>query len=328
MNAHCASMRTMLVDDVTIRVKAGDGGAGAVAFNKVKKMLGPVGGDGGRGASVYFEGVRDVGALDFFARRKEVLAKNGGNGRGQFIDGKDGEDLVLRVPTGTLVRDTDTGEVREVNAEGERILAAKGGRGGRGNFKFRSSINTSPLEHEDGVSGESHNYHLELRLIADVGLIGLPNAGKSSLLNELTGAKSKVANYAFTTLEPHLGAYFGLIIADIPGLIEGASEGKGLGHKFLKHVRRTEMLFHLISAESDDAVRDYKTVRAELAAYDPALAEKKEYVFLTKCDMVSKETVDASLAALKKAKVAALPLSLLEPETMERVKKILAGLTV
>ena len=156
----------------------------------------------------------------------------------------------------------------------------------------------------------------------------MPNAGKSSLLNELTGAKSKVANYAFTTLEPHLGAYFGLIIADIPGLIEGASEGKGLGHKFLKHVRRTEMLFHLISAESDDAVRDYKTVRAELAAYDPALAEKKEYVFLTKCDMVSKETVDASLVSLKKAKVAALPLSLLEPETMERVKKILAGLTV
>ena len=246
----------MLVDEVTMKLYAGNGGRGAVAFNKVKLMQGPTGGDGGRGASIYLEGVTDINALAPFASRKEIQAKNGGDGRGQFIDGKNGADLVLKVPAGTRVVNVEPGYVQEIACAHDRILVAGGGSGGRGNFKFRSSTNTSPREFEEGTEGDTITYRLELRLIADVGLVGLPNAGKSSLLNELTAAGARVGNYAFTTLEPNLGAYYGLIIADIPGLIEGASEGKGLGVKFLKHIERTKTLFHLVSADSETPMRD------------------------------------------------------------------------
>ncbi len=313
----------MLIDDLTIRFEAGHGGRGASAFNKVKKSLGPTGADGGRGASIYLEGVADVSALKVFASRKLIKAPDGGNGRGQFIDGKRGEDLILKVPTGTRFTNEETGFTREISRVGERALIAGGGDGGRGNFKFRSSTNTSPKEFEEGKPGDTVTYHLELRLIADVGLVGLPNVGKSSLLNTLTAAKSRVAAYAFTTLEPHLGAYYELIIADIPGLIEGASVGKGLGVKFLKHIERTKTLFHLVSAESDDVVRDYKVVRKELEEYSPALAEKKEYVLLSKCDQVDTATLKKQLAALKKIKVSATPFSILDDASIEAVKKIL-----
>ncbi len=316
----------MLIDDIRIRLLAGNGGRGAAAFNKVRMNLGPVGGDGGRGGSVYFEGVHDIAALQNYASRKEMQAEDGKNGRGQFIDGRDGADLVLKIPTGTRITNLDTGYVQEMLESGQRILAAGGGTGGRGNFKFRSSTNTSPKEFEEGRPGDVANYHLELRLIADVGLVGLPNAGKSSLLNELTRARSRVASYAFTTLEPHLGAYYKLIIADIPGIIEGASEGKGLGVKFLKHIERTRVLFHLISAESDDPVRDYRTIRGELEKYSDLLAEKEEYVFLTKCDEVDAKAVKEKLAALKKIKVKATPISILEPDSMEKVQKVLNGI--
>ncbi|KKW19635.1 MAG: GTPase obg, partial [Candidatus Adlerbacteria bacterium GW2011_GWC1_50_9] len=282
----------MLVDDVTVRLEAGHGGHGSVSFNKVRLMQGPTGGDGGRGGSLYFEGVTDINALAFFSGRKIIRAENGKNGRGQFIDGKNGTDMVLKVPAGTRITNQGTGFVQEITEVGERILAAGGGSGGRGNFKFRSSTNTTPKESEEGKEGDVVEYHLELRLIADVGLVGLPNAGKSSLLNELTNAKSKVAHYAFTTLEPHLGAYYGLIIADIPGLIEGASSGKGLGVKFLKHIERTKRIFHLISAESEDPVYDYKIIRRELEIYNPELAKKEEQVFLTKSDSVSSEKLE------------------------------------
>ena len=201
-------------------LRAGHGGRGAVAFNKVRLMQGPTGGDGGRGASIYFEGVADINALKPFSSRKEIQAKNGGNGRGQFIDGSAGSDLILKIPTGTRIVNIATGYVSEITRVGERILAAGGGAGGRGNFKFRSSINTTPKEFEEGKEGDVMPYRLELRLIADVGLVGLPNAGKSSLINELTAAAARVGDYPFTTLEPNLGAYYGLIIADIPGLIE------------------------------------------------------------------------------------------------------------
>src|SRR3989344_1261030 len=277
----------MLIDEITMTLHAGKGGRGAVAFNKVKLMQGPTGADGGRGASIYFEGVADINALKPFAGRKEVQAKNGRDGRGQFLDGADGEDLILKVPTGTSVVNTESGYTRELTRVGERILAAGGGKGGRGNFKFRSSTNTSPKEFEEGTEGDTATYRLELRLIADVGLVGLPNAGKSSLINQLTAASVQVGDYPFTTLEPSLGAYYGLIIADIPGLIEGASEGKGLGVKFLKHIERTKTLFHLVSAESEDVVRDYKIVRGELEKYSPTLIEKNEHVFLTKSDAVT-----------------------------------------
>src|SRR3989338_817621 len=313
----------MLVDDVTVRLEAGHGGRGAVAFNKVKMMQGPTGGDGGRGASIYFEAVVDINALAPFSSRKEIRADTGQNGRGQFIDGHDGSDLVLKIPVGTLIINEETGYARELTKVGERLLAAGGGAGGRGNFKFRSATNTSPQEHEEGKAGDTVTYRLELRLIADVGLVGLPNAGKSSLLNTLTAARSRVANYPFTTLEAHLGSYYGLIIADIPGLIEGASEGKGLGFKFLKHIARTETIFHLLAADSDDVVRDYGIVRKELENYDAKLAEKREYVLLTKCDEVDGAAIKEKLATLQKRKIRALPISIIDDASLEPVKKIL-----
>lgn len=313
----------MLVDEITIRLEAGRGGRGAVAFQKVRLAQGPTGGDGGNGGGVYFEGVADVGALTPLANKKAARAEDGGNGRGQFIDGPRGADLILKVPTGTSVTNLETGYTREITRVGERLLCAGGGTGGRGNFKFRSPTNTTPKQYEEGKPGDAATFRLELRLIADVGLVGLPNAGKSSLLNELTRAQSRVAQYAFTTLEPHLGSYYGLIIADIPGLIEGASQGKGLGVKFLKHIERTKTLFHLVSAESEDPVRDYRIIRKELETYGATLAEKEEYVFLTKSDTVPPERLAEALAALKKNGIEARPLSLLEPQSLEEAKKIL-----
>lgn len=309
----------MLVDEITIRLIAGKGGRGAVAFNKTRMNLGPVGGDGGRGGGVYVEGVHDIAALGAHASRKEVLAEDGKNGKGQFVDGRDGKDFILKIPTGTRITNLDTGYVQEMLEQGQRILLAGGGKGGRGNFKFRSSTNTSPKEFEEGLVGDNALYLFELRLIADVGLVGMPNAGKSSLLNELTRARSRVANYPFTTLEPHLGSYFGIIIADIPGLIEGASEGKGLGVKFLKHIERTSALFHLVSAESEDPVRDYRTIRKELETYSATLAAKEERLFLSKSDMVSPEEVQEKIAQLKKAGVEATPISVIDEASMRQV---------
>lgn len=313
----------MLVDDITLRLEAGHGGNGAVAFNKVRLMQGPTGADGGRGGNIYFEGNSDINALARYASRKTIRAESGKNGRGQFIDGRAGEDFIIHVPAGTRITNLDTAYTKEIENVGDRILAAGGGVGGRGNFKFRSAINTTPKEAEEGLPGDVANYHLELLLIADVGLIGLPNAGKSSLLNELTAAKSRVAAHTFTTLEPHLGSYYGLIIADIPGLIEGASAGKGLGVKFLKHIERTKTLFHLVSAESDDLVRDYKIVRGELAAYNADISQKSEHVFLTKCDEISEDAKEAKLSAFKNAGIEATPLSILEPESITEVKRLL-----
>src|SRR3989344_3338428 len=305
----------MLIDEITIRLLAGDGGRGAVAFNKVRLSRGPTGGDGGRGANVYFEGVADINALMFFAGKKEMKAEDG-------RDGRAGEDLILKIPVWTTVI-KESGYAEEMEHVGQRILAAGGGAGGKGNFKFRSAVNTSPKEFQEGLAGDTVLYALKLRLIADVGLVGLPNGGKSSLQNNLPAEKSRVANYAFTTLEPHLGAYYELIIADIPGIIEGASGGKGLGVKFLKHIERTKVLFHLVSAESDDPVKDHAVIRKELTAYSPQLAEKTEYVFLTKSDTVSAESLQEKLSALKYAGIEANPLSVLDTDSLEEVKKIL-----
>ena len=313
----------MLIDEVTVHLAAGDGGRGAVAFNKVRLSRGPTGGDGGNGGSIYFEGVSDPGALALYAHRQEIKAENGKDGRGQFLDGRGGEDLFLKIPTGTSIINTATGFRQEMEHVGQRILAAGAGIGGRGNFKFRSATNTTPMEFEPGKGGDRTSYKLELRLIADIGLVGLPNAGKSSLLNELTAARSRVAAYAFTTLEPHLGAYYELIIADIPGLIEGASEGKGLGVKFLKHIERTKTLFHLVSGESEDPVADYRIVRGELEAYNPALGKKEERVFLAKSDTVSADVLKEKLKLLAKAKIQATPISVLDDASMADVKKIL-----
>jgi GTP-binding protein len=313
----------MLVDEVTIKVRAGDGGKGAVAFNKIRLSRGPTGGDGGRGGNVYFEGVQDIAVLFALANRQEFVAESGKDGRGQFLDGRAGADITVRVPVGTSFTNVESGYTQEITAVGERVLVAGGGVGGRGNFKFRSSTNMTPMEHEEGTQGDRATFDLKLRLIADVGLVGLPNAGKSSLLNELTRAKAKVAGYAFTTLEPNLGAYYELILADIPGLIEGASEGKGLGVKFLKHIERTKVLFHLVSAESDDVVRDYRVIRAELERYNSELAKKREYVFLSKSDAISAEEAREKLAALKQGGIEALPISIVDAESLARVRDIL-----
>lgn len=314
----------MFIDEITIRVRSGNGGSGAVAFNKNMMELGPTGASGGRGGSVILQAVADISALARFRYKKEWRAQDGENGRSQFHDGKDGADAILYVPIGTVVHNITTSREFELTRIGETIIIAKGGAGGRGNFHFRSSTNTSPKQSEEGKTGEEYEILLELKLIADVGLIGLPNVGKSSLLNELTRAKSKVANYPFTTLEPNLGVYYGgVVIADIPGLIEGAAEGKGLGDKFLRHIERTKILFHLVSATSSDPVADYAIVRNELSAYNKALCKKTEYVFISKSDEVDEKTLKKITLALKKKNKNTQDLSVIDDDKLKKVRDIL-----
>ncbi len=289
----------MLTDEAKIKIQAGKGGDGIVAFDKVMMSLGPTGGRGGNGGNIYFEGVADVFALNKYRHMKEHYAPDGKDGRGNRSDGPNGKDLVLTVPVGTLLTNIENGRTQEIISVGQKILAAKGGIGGRGNFYFRSGSSTSPMKFELGKPGEGFDLSIELRLIADVGLIGLPSAGKSSLLNELTAANAKVAAYHFTTLEPNLGVMDDIILADIPGLIEGASSGRGLGIKFLRHIQRTKALLHCISLESDDLTRDYNIIRQELATYDPLLLEKKELVILTKNDLLDENGVAKRKRELK-----------------------------
>ncbi len=313
----------MLIDDVTIRVSSGHGGPGSASFNKNLMALGPAGGSGGKGGSVFAIGVSDISALNQFRFKKELEAENGREGRGQFRDGHDGVDLTLKVPIGTVIHNLTTGEDVSIEHTGVPVLLAKGGNGGKGNFLFRSSKNTSPTQFQPGLPGEDFTLRLELKLIADVGFVGFPNAGKSSMLNELTNAKSKVANYAFTTLEPSLGVYYDLILADIPGIIEGSSDGKGLGVKFLRHIERTRILFHFLSAESQDLAGDYATIRAELEAYNPELTKKTEHLFLSKSDILEKKELTAKLKILKKLNKNVLPISIVDPESLTAVQKIL-----
>lgn len=313
----------MLIDDIKIKVAAGNGGRGAVAFNRNLMSLGPTGGMGGAGGSIYAEGVSDINALGQFRFKKEFKAENGLDGRGQFRDGHDGKDLVLKIPIGTCIHNLTRGTEVSVEKTGERILLTQGGLGGRGNFHFRSSRNTSPTESRPGSSGENFEIRFELKLIADVGFVGLPNVGKSSLLNVLTNARSKVANYPFTTLEPNLGAYYELILADIPGLIEGSSTGRGLGIKFLRHIERTRILFHFISVESPTPVKDYRTIRKELGLYKKALLEKPEWIFLTKSDLATEPELKKKMAALKKLAKSVTAVSIIDDASIKKVEKIL-----
>ncbi len=291
-----------LVDEIKLYIKSGKGGDGVVRWRREKSrpMGGPGGGNGGRGGDVYIVPIRDVGYLDFYRHTKSFTAENGNPGEGLGKQGAEGEDLILKFPIGSVITNKDTGETFELLHDDDKILILKGGRGGLGNEHYKSSRNVAPEESTPGAAGEDGNFHIELRLFADVGLIGLPSAGKSTLLNALTNAKSKVAEYHFTTLDPHLGSFHGFVLADIPGLIEGASEGKGLGTKFLRHIKRTKMLAHVLSLESDDLVRDYEVIRKELAAHDQELATKDEIIILSKTDVITPEELRTKRSAFDK----------------------------
>jgi len=283
-----------LVDELTILARAGKGGDGVVRWLhlKGKEYSGPAGGNGGNGGDIYIRGVRDISLLGRYRGEKKFEAENGGDGESYNRDGKGGKNLIIDLPVGSIVHNTATGEVHELMAEGEQKLVLKGGRGGAGNSVFRSSVNTSPKESTPGLPGEEAELRIELRLIASAGLIGLPNAGKSSLLNALTGASAKIGAYAFTTLDPNLGAMHGYILADIPGLIEGASAGKGLGSKFLRHIARTSLLLHCVSLESEKPLQDYETVRDEISKFgEGELQKKPELIVLTKSDTRTPEEI-------------------------------------
>lgn len=313
----------MLIDDVTIEVKAGKGGNGMVAFAKILMNQGPAGGNGGRGGDIIVRGVNDLGALRPFKTKKLVKAKDGGRGEQNMRTGADGEDGLVIVPVGTIVHDLTNKKKYEIDKIGQEIVILRGGNGGFGNFHFRSSTNTSPKEANPGKLGESASIRLELKLIADIGFVGYPNVGKSSLLNALTNASSKVANYKFTTLEPHLGVYYELILADIPGIIEGASEGKGLGHKFLRHIERTKILFHFISADSEKPQEDYKIIREELGKFNKELLKKEEWIIVSKSDEKTPQEIKKIVTKLKKKNPNIVSLSLLDDESVGELKKVL-----
>lgn len=288
----------MFIDHATIHLKAGDGGAGCTSFRREKYVPkgGPDGGDGGRGGSIILEVDENIQTLLDFKYQREYRAPNGQSGRGSNQTGKSGDDILIRVPPGTVALDDATEQVIiDLTEPGQQHVIAQGGDGGRGNARFATPTDRAPRRHEPGWPGEERTIRLELKLIADVGLIGLPNAGKSTLLSRLSAAKPKVAAYPFTTLEPMLGVvYIGefkhFVMADIPGLIEGASDGKGLGHEFLRHVERTKLLIHLLDVSSFDPEGDYHTIRQELESYNPELAQKPTFLVWTKSDLLTEET--------------------------------------
>ena len=291
------------IDEVKVFVKAGNGGNGVIRWRHLKNnaMGGPSGGDGGAGGNVFARALRNVHLLSRYRTKKNYFAEKGGDGKKNSFHGADGENLELLLPIGSIITNLDTGKKVYLSKEGEIVLLLQGGKGGRGNEFFKSSVNTTPKKCTLGTAGQEANFFIEVELIADIGFIGLPNAGKTSLLNEFTRAYAKVGDYPFTTLEPNLGECFGCIISDIPGLIKGASEGKGLGHKFLRHIRRVKILAHLISLENEDLIKAYNIIRSEIEKYDSELLKKKEIVVLTKTDIIeNKAQLKKIIAKMKK----------------------------
>jgi GTP-binding protein len=309
----------MFVDEMTISAKAGNGGDGVVRWLRewARPWGGPAGGDGGRGGDVYVRAVRDLGLLARYRGDTDFHAQNGEAGKSKSKHGKGGDDLIIDVPIGSIVTDRERGYRYELREEGQTERILKGGSGGLGNEYFKSSTNRTPEESTKGKPGEEGIFDIELELVADAGLVGLPNAGKSSLLNTLTHASSKVGAYPFTTLEPHLGTFYGFVLADIPGLIEGASEGKGLGHKFLRHVRRTRVIIHCVSTENEDVVAAYRSVRSELEKFDENILQKREIVLLTKNDTVSKEELEEKRVALKRLNKAVYDVSIIDDASLK-----------
>jgi GTP-binding protein len=285
----------LFIDRTKIRIQGGHGGNGVTAFRREKFVPrgGPSGGDGGRGGDVWIEADESLNTLLHLRYNPEHIADRGRHGEGSNCSGREGEDHVVRVPVGTQVYDAESGELlKDFTENGERWLAAKGGRGGFGNSHFKTSTNRAPHYHQEGSAGEEFELQLELKLLADVGLVGFPNAGKSTLISTISAARPKIADYPFTTLEPHLGVvdlgeFRTFVVADIPGLIEGAHKGAGLGDRFLRHVERTKLLLHLVDVSSvsgRDAVSDYETINRELLAYDARLASRPQIVVATKID--------------------------------------------
>lgn len=300
------------VDSARIHVKAGDGGVGCVSFRREKFVPkgGPDGGDGGRGGSVIIKGNRQLNTLLDFQYKQNYQAPRGEHGLGSNKTGKSGKDIILEVPIGTIIRDTGTGEILDdlVNDRDE-VVVVKGGRGGRGNSAFATSTNQAPREYEQGEPGEERSIELELKLLADVGLVGFPNAGKSTLISVISAAKPKIADYPFTTLVPNLGIVridYGksFVVADIPGLIEGAHEGRGLGIQFLRHIERTRVLVFLIESTSPDPRADYEVLLNELKLFNKDLAKKPRIAVITKTDIVDEST----LAQLKSLRFGRIPL--------------------
>lgn len=289
------------VDEAKIEVFAGKGGNGVASFRREKFIPkgGPDGGDGGRGGSIYAVADRNLNTLIDYRYTRKFQAKNGENGRGSDCYGRGAPDIELRVPVGTVITDLDTGEtIADLDKNGEKALLAKGGKGGLGNLHFKTSTNRAPRQCTPGEPGQERTLKLELRVLADVGLLGLPNAGKSTLISAVSNAKPRIADYPFTTLHPHLGVVragpeSSFVIADIPGLIEGASEGAGLGHQFLRHLSRTSLLLHVIDVApldtEEDPIAAARAIVEELRKFDPALADKPRWVVLNKMDLVPEE---------------------------------------
>jgi GTP-binding protein len=321
------------IDEVLITVRSGDGGKGCVSFRREKFIPkgGPDGGDGGKGGSVLFRATERLATLIDFKYRRLFRAKNGEAGRGKNQTGKNGKDTVIEVPPGTLVYDEGTGEeIADLVRDGQEVMILEGGRGGKGNQHFATSTNRAPRMAQPGIPGEEKRLRLSLKSLADIGLIGLPNAGKSTLLSRLTTAKPKIADYAFTTLSPNLGVMTlgedkKLTVADIPGLVEGASEGKGLGHRFLKHIERTRLLVHVMDITYSPAqglLEDFFVVRKELEDYHVNVAAKDQMVVINKTDLYSSQhrEVGEVKKALKALGLESHPVSALTGEGLEELK--------
>ncbi|MFH0864015.1 MAG: GTPase ObgE [Candidatus Gottesmanbacteria bacterium] len=313
----------MFVDEVEVIFTAGSGGAGKVSFYPGERT-GPDGGNGGKGGNIYLTVTSDLTSLNQFMGKKTRRAEDGQNGGKFNKTGRNGKDITIALPQGSIITDQETNEAIELSNIEQKVLICKGGKGGQGTHDLTSPTNTTPLKAEAGEPGQQKNLKIVLKLIADYGLIGLPNAGKSSLLNELTCANVKVADYPFTTIEPNLGVMAKKIIADIPGLIEGASLGKGLGISFLKHIEKVNLILHCVSVESKNVLNDYQTVRQELQKFNPLLIQKSEIILLTKSDLVAKEELKEKRKMLQKFGQV-LPISILDDKSIKKLKELLTS---
>lgn len=318
----------MLVDNIGLIIKAGNGGDGAATFlrNEMTAKGGPDGGNGGNGGNIYFQGSTNINDLREFRYKKNITADDGIPGKHKKLFGKNAEDLTILLPLGTRITDTNSTRVIEIIDKTTKVLIAKGGKGGRGNTEFKSATNQTPRYAEKGTQGEEKKLFLELRMIADVGLIGLPNAGKSSLLSVLTNATPKIGAYAFTTLEPNIGMLGKHAIADIPGLIEGASKGKGLGVEFLKHIEKTKVLVHCIDSSDADPEKTYETVRNEFKQFNISLLNKPEIILLTKTDLADEKTVKKNVKLLEKKNKKILTASIYNEKSLEVLKEKLENI--